>query len=104
MKVLEDSTPETTTPEERDKISRRCEALKEQFSPFLQTRAEIRALDHRDPVFMDALDKASAWSKKQEELGGRSPEELCEEYRNLKRRLDPENPQADSVEKFRRSK
>jgi hypothetical protein len=101
MKVLEDGTAEPTSPEERDRIDRRVKALESQFLPFLQTRREIRSHSHRDPDFMSALDKAREWNKSQKELGGRTPEEVHEEYRNLCRRLDPENPNAGNVEKLR---
>ncbi len=104
MRVLKDQSPEPTNPKERDAIDLRCAALKDQFGPFLQTGAELRAYSHRDPVFMSALKKAREWNKKQVDLGGRTPEEVCEEYRNLKRRLDPENPEADSLEDIRKTK
>lgn len=101
MKVLEDGTPEPTNPEERDKLARRSSALLEQFKPFIQTRREIRAHSHRDPDFMSALKKASDWTKPQKDLAGRSPQEVEEEYKNLCRRLDPENPDAGNIEEFR---
>ena len=104
MKVLREQGAEPTNPGERDAIDRRRAALKEQFGPFLQTGAELRAYSHRDPVFMSALKKAREWNKAQKELGGRTPEQVCEEYRNLSRRLDPENPEADSLEDIRRPK
>ena len=104
MKVLEEGSPVDTNPQERDAIDRRCAALKEQMIPYLQTGAELRAYSHRDPVFMSALKKAREWNKGQKELGGRTPEEVCEEFRNLRRRLEPENPEADSLEEFRRTK
>lgn len=104
MKVLRDQSPEPTNPTERDNIDRRCAALKEQFGEFLQTGAELRAYSHRDPVFMSALKKAREWNKPQTKLAGKTPEQVCEEYRNLRRRLDPENPEADSLEDIRRPK
>lgn len=104
MKVLRDQAPEPTNPAERDSIDRRRSALKEQFGPFLQTGAELRAYSHRDPTFMSALKKAREWNKPQADLGGRTPEAVCEEYRNLSRRLDPENPEADSLEEIRKPK
>ncbi len=104
MKVLRDQSPEPTNPAERDAIDRRRTALKEQFGEFLQTGAELRAYSHRDPVFMSALKKAREWNKPQAKLGGKTPEAVCEEYRNLSRRLDPENPEADSLEDIRRPK
>ncbi len=104
MRVLRDQAPEPTNPKERDDIDRRCVALKDQFGPWLQTGQELRAYSHRDPVFMSALKKAREWNKPQKELAGRTPEQVCEEYRNLKRRLDPENPEADSLEDIRRPK
>lgn len=104
MRILREQSPEPTNPSERDAIDRRCEALKGQFGDFLQTGAELRAYSHRDPVFMSALKKAREWNKPQKDLGGRTPEQVCEEYRNLKRRLDPENPEADSLEDIRRAK
>ncbi len=104
MRVLREQSPEPTNPEERDKIDARCAALKEQFGEFLQTGAELRAYSHRDPTFMSALKKAREWNKPQAKLGGRTPEQVCEDYRNLKRRLDPENPEADSLEDIRKLK
>jgi hypothetical protein len=101
MKVLEDGTPEPTNPDERDKLARRSTALLEQFKPFIQTRREIRSHSHRDPDFMSALKKAGDWTKPQKELGGRSPQEVEEEYKNICRRLDPENPDAGNIEEFR---
>lgn len=102
MRVLREQSAEPTNPKERDDIDRRCEALKAQFGPWLQTGKELRAYSHRDPVFMSALKKAREWNKPQKELAGRTPEQVCEEYRNLQRRLDPENPEADSLEEIRK--
>lgn len=104
LKVLRDQSPEPTNPSERDNIDRRCVALKDQFGEYLQTGAELRAYSHRDPVFMSALKKAREWNKPQAKLGGKTPEAVCEEYRNLRRRLDPENPEADSLEDIRKLK
>ncbi len=102
LRVLREQSPEPTNPSERDAIDRRRAALKEQFGPWLQTGKELRAYSHRDPVFMSALKKAREWNKPQKELDGRTPEQVCEEYRNLSRRLDPENPEADSLEDIRK--
>lgn len=104
MRVLKEQSPEPTSPAERDNIVKKCNELKDQFLPFLQHANELRAYSHRDPIFMSALKKARDWNKPQETLNGRTPEQVCEEYRNLKRRLDPENPEADSLEELRRPK
>lgn len=104
MRVLKEQSPEPTTPDERDMIAKQCNVLKDKFLPFLQHANELRAYSHRDPVFMSALKKARDWNKPQDVLGGKTPEQVCEEYRNLKRRLDPENPEADSLEELRRAK
>jgi hypothetical protein len=104
MKVLREQSPEPTSPDEREAIDRRCAALKGQFEPWLQTSQELRSHSHRDPVFMSALKKAREWNKPQKDLNGRTPEEVCEEYRNLKRRLEPDNPESDSLEELRKPK
>lgn len=104
LKVLRDQSPEPTTPEDRDRIEKRCAELKDRFMPFLQTTAELRAHSHRDPVFLQALKKARDWDIPQKVLNGMTPGQICEEYRNLRRRQDPENPESDSLEDLRRSK
>lgn len=104
IKVYNDQYPEPTSPEERDMLSKHAEKLKEQFSPFLQTNAELRAHSRRDPIFITALRKGRDWSKPAKELGGRTPQDVAEDYRNIMRRLDPENPEADSLESLRKSR
>jgi len=100
-KILKEGTPEPTNEAERDKINKRVGELTEQILPFLQSRKEIRSYSHRDPDFITALEKADAWDKPQKELGGRTPQEVYEDRVNLCRRLEPENPNAGNIEKFR---
>lgn len=104
MKVLESQSPEPTSPEDRDRLDKHSKILEAQIGPFLQTNKELRAVSFRDSDFMSALRKAREWSKPQKELGGRTPEQVAEDWCNIKRRLDPENPEADSLHDIRKER
>lgn len=104
LKVLEDQSPEPVASGDRDKLKSHADKLKAMFKPYLQTTAELRASSHRDPTYMEALRKAREWQKPQETLGGRTPQDVAEDYRNLMRRLEPENPEIDSLESLRERK
>lgn len=102
-RVLDEGRPEPVSPEDKDRLEKLAEELKEAFDPYLQTRDEVRVVSRSKPEYFSALDKAQAWSKPQAKLKGRSPEQLAEAYRNIKRRLEPENPEAGSLDRLRRS-
>lgn len=104
LKILADQTPEPTNPEIRDRLSKHADELKEKIAPYLQTNKELRATSYRDQDFMTAIRKAKDWSKPSKELGGRAPQDLAEDYKNIMRRLDPENPDADSLDTFRKDR
>jgi hypothetical protein len=104
MKVLEDGTPEPVHGEEKDKLAKRADILKSQFEEFLQTREECHVVKRDNPAFFSALDKAKKWSTKQEKLGGRTPEEVAQEYRYIMRRLEPEDENADSLDRLRKQR
>lgn len=104
LQVLKDGTPEPTNGDQRDVMSKRAEQLKEQFQPYLQTREEVRVIRRDNPAYFSALDKHKMWTTPQEALKGRTPEQVAEEYRNIKRRLEPEDEFADSLDRLRRPK
>lgn len=104
MKVLENGRPEPTTPDEREKIAKRCDELKAKFEPYLQTREEIHVVRRDNPAFFSALEKAKKWQTGQKDLDGRTPEAIADEWRNLRRRLEPEDEQFDSLDRLRKAK
>lgn len=104
LKVLRDGQPEPTTPDERDRLNKKAAELKAQFEPFLQTREEVHVLRRDNPAFFSALEKAKKWQTPQAGLNGRTPEQVAEDYRNIQRRLEPEDENADSLDRLRRAK
>lgn len=105
-RVLDEGRPEPVAPEERDRLKALADELKEKFTDpeFFQTREEIRCLSRTKPEYFTALEKAQNWSRPQTKLKGRTPEQLANAYRNIMRRLEPDNPEADSLDRLRRSK
>lgn len=104
MKVLKDFSPEPVAEGDRDKVAKKAEMLKAQFEPYLQTREEIHVVKRDNPAFFSALEKAKKWSQPMSDLGGRSPEQVAEEYRYLKRRLEPDDEFADSLDRLRKAR
>lgn len=106
IKILEEGSPEPVAAKDRDRYDKLCEEMKEKFTDpeYFQTRDECRVTDIGKPEFFSALDKADKWQKPQAKLNGYSPEQLCNAWRNLRRRLHPDDPQADNVDRLRRSK
>ena len=104
IQVLKDGTPEPVDPKDRDALRKRAGSLREQFEPFLQTREMIHVKKRDNPVFFKALDAARDWTKPSDKLGGRSPQDVAEDYRSLMRRLEPDDEFADSLDRLRKEK
>lgn len=106
MKVLEEGRPEPVKPEERDKLAKLAKELEEKFTnpKYFQTRAETRVIRRDNPAYFSALEKAGEWTKPQRDLGGRSPEELANAWRNIQRRLEPDSDIHDSLDRLRKDK
>ncbi len=104
MRVLNEGRPEPTTPAERDQIMKKCDELKAQFEPYLQTREEVHVLRRDNPAFFSAMEKAKKWQTTQSELKGRTPSDIADEWRNLRRRLEPEDEAFDSLDRLRKAK
>ncbi len=101
VKILKEQSAEPIPEGERDKFAKHREKLSAMLKPYLQTRGEIHATKHDDPRFMSCLDKAREWTKPQKDLGGRTPDQIAQDYKNISRRLEPEDELFDSLEKLR---
>lgn len=106
LRVLKEGSPEPVKPEEKDKLYKLAEDLKEKFTDpeYFQTREEIRVMRRDNPAFFSALEKGEKWRKPQSKLGGHSPEELANAWRNIMRRLEPESDICDSLDRLRKAK
>lgn len=106
LRVLKEGSPEPVSGSEKDKLAKRASQLQELFTDpeYFQTREETRVMRRDNPAFFSALDKAAKWSKPNEKLGGRSPEELANEWRYIQRRLEPDSDIADSFDRLRKAK
>lgn len=105
-RVLEEGTPQPVSGAEKDRLRKLADELKEKFTDpeWFQSRAEVRVLKRDKPEYFTALDKAARWTKPQEKLNGRSPQELAEAYRNIIRTLEPDDPMADSLDRLRKER
>lgn len=103
MTTLRDHSPEPIPASERDAYAKRAALCREKFEPILQTRKEIHVTSRQDTAWFSATDKAREWSKP---IKGddKSPEQYAEEYRNIMRRLEPDDDQADSLDRLRKDK
>lgn len=105
LKTLKEGTPEPVKPEDRDRLKKLAEELREKFTDpeYFQTINEIRVFSVSKPEYYSASEKAAKWSQPQAKLKGYSPEQLANAYKNIMRRLEPDNPNADSLDRLRRS-
>lgn len=105
VRVLREGLPEPVAPADRDRLEKRCEVLEAMFTPVLQTHEELRAFRHRNPdAYFKAQEYGARWQRPDSKCEGRTPQDVAEEWRNLKRRLDPDNPEADSLDRLRRKR
>jgi hypothetical protein len=91
--TLERGTPQPTRPEERDALSKRAKELEVRFGHILETRAELRVKRRDDARWDSSMQKARQRPEFESEI---------KEWQHIQRRLDPENPDADSLHKLRR--
>lgn len=102
-RILEEGTPEPLSSEDRDRYQKVADQMEEigVNKKWFQTYDEIRVRKRDRDDFHTALDKAREWAKPQKELGGRTPEEFFQIYRNIKRCLEPDNEEAGSLDRLR---
>lgn len=96
-KVLEDGRPEPLSPDERDRVARRVKELEAKFDKenVLETVAELRVMRRDSHDWQTAMDKAKRRPQYEREIA---------EWQNLKRRLEPEDDEADNLNRLRKSK
>lgn len=95
-RVLKTCSPEPIPVDQRDAYARRAKDLEAKFKPYLETRAELHVLRRDKPEWRSAMDKGA---KRLDPRNG--IEAYIAEWQSIKRRLDPENPEADSLHDLR---
>lgn len=96
-KVLQDGTPEPLSPAEKDKASSRKKELEAKFDKedVLETIEELRVLKRDNVAWQKAMDKAKRRPQHEADIA---------EWKNLARRLEPEDEDADNLNRLRKPK
>lgn len=97
--TLKRGRPEPVSEKDRDAFLKRANWLKTQFAPYLETREEIHVRKRDNPAWQSATEKARIRTQEKPEI-----ERYISEWQSIMRRLEPENPGADSLHKLRMSK
>lgn len=94
-KVLETQAPERASRDaERHKIVKRREELQRMFMPLLETQRDIDVMKNDSPEYRAAFSKATQRHK---------IEPLISEWKELGKRLDPDDPTLISLDSIRLS-
>lgn len=91
-KMADDFSPRKLRGGDKDKLAKRAEELREKMSEGMPTYSEMNDM-RKNP---SAPYKNLAWEKRNAEN--------TQEYKQIMRRLEPGDPGAASIERFRRSK
>ncbi len=96
-RALEDGRPPEVDAKQRDALYKRARYLKNKFEhdQILETREELHVLKRDDKRWFTATEKAKLRPKYEDDIT---------EYRNIMRTLDPQNPDADSLNVLRRDR
>lgn len=96
-RALEEGRPPEVNEKQKDALYARAKYLKEKLlsDQVLETRKELHVLKRDDPAWFSAMEKARMRPKYEADIN---------EYRNIMRTLDPENPDADSLNILRRER
>lgn len=95
-RTLKNCSPEPIPASERDAWARRAKDLEAKFKPYLETRAELHVTRRDKAEWRSAVDKAT---KRLDRKNG--IEDSIIEWQSIKRRMDPDNPEADSLHDLR---
>lgn len=98
-RTLELGSPQPIPAGERDRYAKRAEWLKEQFSPYLETRAEIHVLKRDKAEWQSATEKARIRTVEKPEI-----ERYISEWQSIMRRLEPGNPEAGNLHRLRKDR
>lgn len=98
-KALENGRPQPFPKDQVDKYVKRAECLKEQFVPYLETRAEIHVLKRDKAEWQSATEKARIRTKERPEI-----ERYISEWQSIMRRLEPGNPEAGNLHRLRKDR
>ena len=89
-KIAESHAPGKVTGQDRDKLSKRAEELREKLKDGMCSKDEMRDMRNHP----DAPIKHLEWERRNGKNTG--------EYKQIMRRLEPQDPGAASVERFRK--
>lgn len=98
-RTLEEGRPQPIPKADVDKYMKRAEWLKEQFVPYLETRAEIHVLKRDKAEWQSATEKARIRTQERPEL-----ERYIAEWQSIMRRLEPGNPEAGNLHRLRKDR
>lgn len=96
--VLAAGTPQALTGPERAAAEARRKVLAEQLGERLLTHKEMDLMPKHGYEYHRAVRKSTA-----QEVGNPETQAMMSEYRNLSAQLDPDNPEAQSIEALRKN-
>lgn len=96
-RVLQEGTPPPLNEKERDALSKRAKELEEKFKKHqvLETFEELNVKNMNHPAWLTATNKARMRPKFESDI---------QEWKNIQRQLDPENPEADNLSQLRKQR
>lgn len=95
-RVLATESPRMAAPKDRDRLERRKNELTEILkNDILETREEIEVLNHNHSAWTTALKKAQQRPRH---------EPMIAEYREICKQLDPDDPDAGSLDAIRKDR
>jgi hypothetical protein len=98
-KVLETASPEPIPESKRDAYAKRAKWLEDQFKPWLETREELHVLKRDRPAWQSAIKKAQERTRPNSMI-----EKYIGEWQSIQRRLNPHDPEADSLHRLRKDR
>lgn len=95
-RVLATESPRMAAPKDRDRLNQRKTELERKLrEDILETREEIEVLNHNHPAWATALKKANTRPRY---------EPMIAEYREICKQLDPDDPEAGSLDAIRKDR
>ncbi len=104
--TYEKNAPETLSPEAKNAMWKRAKALKDEFTIGMLTTDELHPVSKTEKngvisVVVDAQKMNNANTVRRQFDWNKKNEKAVREYKNIMRHLNPENPSATDIERFR---
>ena len=99
--------PETLSPQTKDRLWLRAKELKDKFTVGMLSRQELhptRTVTRADNTVVHVIDETKmneSNSVHRESAWNKNNNDIVREFKNIMRKLCPENPNAGDIEKFR---